>query len=123
MVNSSRRIKLLVIVVTLCTAVLASSAPAKISDFQIKYFKVISKKAKMHPIDIGIDSSKSLYLGAFGDMNGDKKNDILMIDEDRQSLIAYLFNEQQSAFIKDIEIPVMKDSGTYINDVFMLDLN
>ena len=49
-----------------------SSLP-KIDEFKTRYFQVIKKDHKFHEIDVGIPESEGMYLGAFGDLNGNRK--------------------------------------------------
>lgn len=71
-----------VIILILLVAIIycKTSAPSKISDFEIKYFKVIRKRARMHPIDVGFTENDHMYLGAFGDLNGDRLYEFIFSD-------------------------------------------
>jgi hypothetical protein len=72
-------------------AVWVSARVYKVSDFQGKIFKFNNIASGVYEVDVGLGSVNG-FLSAYGDFNGDKSVDMVVLDQLQQNINIYYWS-------------------------------
>lgn len=72
-------------------ALWASARVYKVSDFQGKIFKFNNIASGVYEVDVGLANANG-FLSAYGDFNGDKAVDLVLLDQLQQNIYIYYWS-------------------------------